>query len=83
MTHSYLLIVKSGNHDTLGIVSVRIMIHEWPLASSSNLKLIVVQEEVTDIDEKQASILFLNHCIYWLRYKSIVEDCFCRMMDIF
>ncbi|KAG8123741.1 putative LOC395778-like protein [Naja naja] len=47
------LILKSGNHDTLGIVSVRIMIHEWPLASSSNLQLIVVQEEVTDIDEKQ------------------------------
>ncbi|XP_015671403.1 glycoprotein integral membrane protein 1 [Protobothrops mucrosquamatus] len=53
------LILKNGNHDTLldqkqlGIVSVRIMIHEWPLASSSNLQLIVVQEEVTDIDEKQ------------------------------
>lgn len=70
MTYSYLLIVKNGNHDTLldqkqlGIVSVRIMIHEWPLASSSNLQLIVVQEEVTDIDEKQASILFINHFIY-------------------
>ncbi|KAL7987695.1 hypothetical protein Chor_006614 [Crotalus horridus] len=61
MTYSYLLIVKNGNHDTLldqkqlGIVSVRIMVHEWPLASSSNLQLIVVQEEVTDIDEKQAT----------------------------
>ncbi|XP_077206339.1 glycoprotein integral membrane protein 1 [Paroedura picta] len=41
------------NQKHLGIVSVRIMIHEWPLASSSNLQLIVVQEEVTEIDGKQ------------------------------
>uniref|UniRef100_A0ACB8GC68 Uncharacterized protein n=1 Tax=Sphaerodactylus townsendi TaxID=933632 RepID=A0ACB8GC68_9SAUR len=53
------LILESGNVDSLlnqkqlGIVSVRIMIHEWPLASSSNLQLIVIQEEVTDIDGKQ------------------------------
>lgn len=37
----------------LGTVSVRIMVHEWPLASTSDLKLIVVQEEVTEIDGKQ------------------------------
>ncbi|KAM6467238.1 glycoprotein integral membrane protein 1 isoform 1-T2 [Liasis olivaceus] len=53
------LILKSENSDTLldqkqlGIVNVRIMVHEWPMASSSNLQLIVVQEEVTDIDGKQ------------------------------
>ncbi|NXE09627.1 GINM1 protein, partial [Lophotis ruficrista] len=37
----------------LGTVSVRIMVHEWPLASSSDLQLIVIQEEVTEIDGKQ------------------------------
>ncbi|NWI96532.1 GINM1 protein, partial [Pitta sordida] len=37
----------------LGTVSARIMVHEWPLASSSDLQLIVVQEEVTEIDGKQ------------------------------
>ncbi|KAJ6660145.1 hypothetical protein lerEdw1_018072 [Lerista edwardsae] len=53
------LILESGNSDKLldqkrlGIVSVRIMVHEWPMASSSNLRLIVVQEEITEIDGKQ------------------------------
>ncbi|XP_061480080.1 glycoprotein integral membrane protein 1 [Rhineura floridana] len=53
------LILENRNSDTLqdekrfGIVSVRIMVHEWPMASSSNLHLIVVQEEVTEIDGKQ------------------------------
>ena len=37
----------------LGTVSVRIMVHEWPLASSSDLQLIVIQEEVTEIDGRQ------------------------------
>ncbi|KAF4796303.1 Glycoprotein integral membrane protein 1 [Turdus rufiventris] len=37
----------------LGTVRVRIMVHEWPLASTSDLQLIVVQEEVTEIDGKQ------------------------------
>uniref|UniRef100_A0A8C0UM88 Glycosylated integral membrane protein 1 n=1 Tax=Cyanistes caeruleus TaxID=156563 RepID=A0A8C0UM88_CYACU len=37
----------------LGTVSVRIMVHEWPLASTSDLQLIVIQEEVTEIDGKQ------------------------------
>ncbi|NWI17320.1 GINM1 protein, partial [Crypturellus soui] len=37
----------------LGTVSARIMVHEWPLASSSDLKLIVIQEEVTGIDGKE------------------------------
>nr|XP_008114876.1 PREDICTED: glycoprotein integral membrane protein 1 isoform X2 [Anolis carolinensis]XP_008114877.1 PREDICTED: glycoprotein integral membrane protein 1 isoform X2 [Anolis carolinensis] len=50
------LILRSENSDSLsdeqqlGIVNVRIMVHEWPMASSSNLRLIVVQEEVTEID---------------------------------
>ncbi|NWI50042.1 GINM1 protein, partial [Calyptomena viridis] len=53
------VISESGNLDNLpaqqrlGTVSVRIMVHEWPLASSSDLQLIVVQEEVTQIDGKQ------------------------------
>ncbi|XP_010147856.1 PREDICTED: glycoprotein integral membrane protein 1-like, partial [Eurypyga helias] len=53
------VIVENGNWDRLpeqqrlAIVSVRIMVHEWPLASSSNLQLIVIQEEVTEIDGKQ------------------------------
>ncbi|XP_053148063.1 glycoprotein integral membrane protein 1 isoform X2 [Hemicordylus capensis] len=53
------IILESGNSDSqldqtrLGIVSVRIMVHEWPMASGSELQLIVVQEEVIDIDGKQ------------------------------
>uniref|UniRef100_A0A8C8SI24 Glycoprotein integral membrane 1 n=1 Tax=Pelusios castaneus TaxID=367368 RepID=A0A8C8SI24_9SAUR len=53
------LILENGHPDNLleqshlGIVSVRIMVHEWPLASSSNLQLIVIQEEVMDIDGKE------------------------------
>ncbi|NXM74435.1 GINM1 protein, partial [Serilophus lunatus] len=53
------VISESGNLDNfpdqqrLGTVSVRIMVHKWPLASSSDLQLIVVQEEVTEIDGRQ------------------------------
>ncbi|NXA39210.1 GINM1 protein, partial [Eudromia elegans] len=43
--------LPQGQH--LGTVSARIMVHEWPLASSSDLKLIVIQEEVTEVDGKQ------------------------------
>lgn len=43
----------------LGTVRVRIMVHEWPLASTSDLQLIVVQEEVTEIDGKQVK---KKHC---------------------
>ena len=54
-----MLTVENGNLDNLpeqqhlGTVSVRIMVHEWPLASSSDLQLVVIQEEVTEIDGKQ------------------------------
>ncbi|NXS88872.1 GINM1 protein, partial [Erpornis zantholeuca] len=47
---------SSGNlldQQRLGTVSVRIMVQEWPLASTSDLHLIVIQEEVTEIDGKQ------------------------------
>ncbi|XP_010189383.1 PREDICTED: glycoprotein integral membrane protein 1 [Mesitornis unicolor] len=44
---------SSPDQQRLATVSVRIMVHEWPLASSSDLQLIVIQEEVTDIDGKQ------------------------------
>ncbi|KAM8789012.1 glycoprotein integral membrane protein 1 [Rhynchonycteris naso] len=37
-----------------GIVSVRILVREWPMTSGSSLQLIVVQEEVVEIDGKQA-----------------------------
>lgn len=45
----------------LGTVSVRIMVHEWPLASTSDLQLIVIQEEVTEIDGKQVKKALLQH----------------------
>ncbi|MBV96710.1 Glycoprotein integral membrane protein 1, partial [Eschrichtius robustus] len=53
------LIVKNENLENLeekgysGIVSVRILVHEWPMTSGSSLQLIVVQEEVVEIDGKQ------------------------------
>uniref|UniRef100_A0A8C9A3Y9 Glycosylated integral membrane protein 1 n=1 Tax=Prolemur simus TaxID=1328070 RepID=A0A8C9A3Y9_PROSS len=54
------LIVKNENLENLeekeyfGIVSVRILVHEWPMTSASSLQLIVIQEEVVEIDGKQA-----------------------------
>uniref|UniRef100_A0A673SZL5 Glycoprotein integral membrane 1 n=1 Tax=Suricata suricatta TaxID=37032 RepID=A0A673SZL5_SURSU len=53
-------IVKNENLENLeekeyfGVVSVRILIHEWPITSGSSLQLIVIQEEVVEIDGKQA-----------------------------
>lgn len=55
------LTVENRNLDNLpdqqrlGTVSVRIMVHQWPLASSSDLQLVVIQEEVTEIDGKQVN----------------------------
>ncbi|XP_029079732.1 glycoprotein integral membrane protein 1 isoform X2 [Monodon monoceros] len=57
---SAFLSVKNENLENLeekgysGIVSVRILVHEWPMTSGSSLQLIVVQEEVVEIDGKQA-----------------------------
>nr|XP_044624261.1 glycoprotein integral membrane protein 1 isoform X3 [Equus asinus] len=54
------LIVKNENLENLeekeyfGIVTVRILVHEWPMTSGSSLQLIVIQEEVVEIDGKQA-----------------------------
>nr|XP_010963995.1 glycoprotein integral membrane protein 1 [Camelus bactrianus] len=54
------LIVKDENLENLeekeyfGIISVRILVHEWPMTSGSSLQLIVIQEEVVEIDGKQA-----------------------------
>ncbi|KAI5938500.1 glycoprotein integral membrane protein 1 isoform X1 [Manis javanica] len=54
------LIVKNENLENLeekeyfGTVSVRILVHEWPMTSGSSLQLIVIQEEVVEIDGKQA-----------------------------
>lgn len=54
------LIVKSENLENLeekeyfGIVTVRILVHEWPMTSGSSSQLIVIQEEVVEIDGRQA-----------------------------
>uniref|UniRef100_A0A8C6CQ42 Glycosylated integral membrane protein 1 n=1 Tax=Moschus moschiferus TaxID=68415 RepID=A0A8C6CQ42_MOSMO len=54
------LIVKNENLENLekkeyfGIVTVRILVHEWPMTSGSSLQLIVIQEEIVEIDGKQA-----------------------------
>ncbi|CAM5133227.1 unnamed protein product [Natator depressus] len=70
------LILETGNSDNLldqrhlGIVSVRIMFREWPLASRSNLQLIVIQEEVTEIDGRevqQEEVTEINILIKGLR----------------
>ncbi|KFZ53700.1 Glycoprotein integral membrane protein 1, partial [Antrostomus carolinensis] len=74
------VILENGNSDNLpdqqrlGTVSVRIMVHEWPLASSSDLQLIVIQEEVTEIDGKQVKktpthCLVLRHSNYTVPLK--------------
>ena len=55
----FLHIVKNENLENLkekeyfGIVSVRILVREWPMTSGSSLQLIVIQEEVVEIDGKQ------------------------------
>lgn len=55
----YFFIVKNENLENLeekeyfGTVSVRILVHEWPMTSGSSLQLIVIQEEVVEIDGKQ------------------------------
>ncbi|XP_013004292.1 glycoprotein integral membrane protein 1 isoform X2 [Cavia porcellus] len=54
------LIVKNADLENLkekkyfGIVSLRILVHEWPMTSGSSLQLIVIQEEVVEIDGRQA-----------------------------
>lgn len=54
-----LLIVKSEDLENLeekeyfGIVTVRILVHEWPMTSGSSSQLIVIQEEVVEIDGRQ------------------------------
>ncbi|KFP28042.1 Glycoprotein integral membrane protein 1, partial [Colius striatus] len=67
------VILEDGNlgnlpdEQRLGIVSVRIMVHEWPLASGSDLQLIVVQEEVTEIDGKQEEVTEIDILVKDLR----------------
>ncbi|XP_036349698.2 glycoprotein integral membrane protein 1 [Ochotona princeps] len=54
------LIVKNGSLGNLeekeysGIVTVRILVHEWPKASGSDLRLLIIQEEVVELDGRQA-----------------------------
>eukprot|EP00071_Canis_lupus_P046978 XP_022280535.1 glycoprotein integral membrane protein 1 [Canis lupus familiaris] len=45
---------NSEEKEYFGIVSVRVLVHEWPMTSGSSLQLIVIQEEVVEIDGKQA-----------------------------
>ncbi|XP_044531396.1 glycoprotein integral membrane protein 1 [Gracilinanus agilis] len=55
-----------------GTVSIRILVHQWPVASSSNVQMIAIQEEVVDIDGKEAQqkvvievgILVKNHRVH-------------------
>ncbi|XP_068925812.1 glycoprotein integral membrane protein 1 [Petaurus breviceps papuanus] len=53
-------IVEDENSENLkvegyfGTVSIRILVHQWPLASRSNMQMIAIQEEVVEIDGKQA-----------------------------
>ncbi|XP_077005343.1 glycoprotein integral membrane protein 1 [Tamandua tetradactyla] len=53
-------IVKNENLENLeekgylGTVSIRILVHEWPMTPGSSLQLIVIQEEVVEIDGQQA-----------------------------
>lgn len=52
----FLYIVKNENSNEkeyFGIVSVRILVREWPMTSGSSLRLIIIQEEVVEIDGKQ------------------------------
>ncbi|KAK7816587.1 hypothetical protein U0070_000440 [Myodes glareolus] len=61
--HCQTLIVKSENLKNLeekeyfGIVTVRILVHEWPMTSGSSSQLIVIQEEVVEIDGRQVRYL--------------------------
>ncbi|XP_006872140.1 PREDICTED: glycoprotein integral membrane protein 1 [Chrysochloris asiatica] len=51
------VIVKNENleeKEYSGIIIVRILVHEWPMTSASSLQLIVIQEEVVEIDGRQA-----------------------------
>lgn len=41
---------NSAGQGRWGSISIRILVHEWPLASSSDSTLIVVEEELTEID---------------------------------
>ncbi|XP_007658461.2 glycoprotein integral membrane protein 1 isoform X1 [Ornithorhynchus anatinus] len=53
------LIEENGNSGNLpvegnfGVVSLRILVHVWPMTSKSDVQLIVVQQEVMEIDGKQ------------------------------
>nr|XP_051692795.1 glycoprotein integral membrane protein 1 isoform X2 [Oryctolagus cuniculus] len=40
--------------ECFGVVSVRIVVHEWPMTSGSGLQLLVIQAEVVELDGKQA-----------------------------
>ncbi|KFO88200.1 Glycoprotein integral membrane protein 1, partial [Buceros rhinoceros silvestris] len=67
------VILENRNFDNLpdqqhlGTVSVRIMVHKWPLASSSDLQLVVIQEEVTEIDGKQEEVTEIDILVRDLR----------------
>jgi hypothetical protein len=55
-SYHFFFIVKNENleeKEYFGIISVRILVHKWPMTSGSSLQLIVIQEEVVEIDGKQ------------------------------
>ncbi|KAL1770342.1 glycoprotein integral membrane protein 1 isoform X1 [Sigmodon hispidus] len=45
---------NSEEKEYFGIVTIRILVHEWPMTSGSSSQLIVIQEEVVEIDGRQA-----------------------------
>ncbi|KFO69726.1 Glycoprotein integral membrane protein 1, partial [Cuculus canorus] len=70
------VILENGHPDNipdrqrLGTVSVRVMVHEWPLASSSDLQLVVIQEEVTEVDGEVTEIDILVKDLRVLRHSN-------------
>ncbi|XP_064412048.1 glycoprotein integral membrane protein 1 isoform X3 [Latimeria chalumnae] len=53
------LLLENGNPNStlpsghLGVISIRILVRDWPLETNSDLQLIVIQEEVTEVEGKQ------------------------------
>ncbi|XP_006891737.1 PREDICTED: glycoprotein integral membrane protein 1 [Elephantulus edwardii] len=72
------LIVKNENLENeekeyFGIVSVRILVHEWPMTSGSSLQLIVIQEEVVEIDGKQTQQKDVTEIDFLVKNKGVLR----------
>ncbi|XP_043924975.1 glycoprotein integral membrane protein 1 [Protopterus annectens] len=49
------LLNKTTSMEHLGNISVRVLVRQWPLESSPQSMLLVVQEEVTEVDGRQVN----------------------------